>query len=185
TSSLLLASCGRGPSPDAMPPAGPARRTIGLRSPAFADGGPIPTVYTCDGQDVSPPLAWSGVPEGAVALALIADDPDAPRGTWTHWILYDLPADVTELTEGLPPVPILHVASARGTEDDVRQGRNDFGRVGYGGPCPPAGTHHYAFRIVALDARLDLEPGAARDRVLRALKGHVLAEGRLIGTYSR
>jgi Raf kinase inhibitor-like YbhB/YbcL family protein len=183
---LLLASCGRSSThSDAVLPADPAQRTIRLRSPAFADGASIPSVYTCDGKDVAPPLSWSGVPETALSLAVIVDDPDAPRGTWTHWVLYDLPPDVTELPEGLPPDPLLHFVPGGRPEDAARQGRNDFGRIGYGGPCPPGGTHRYVFRIEAMDARLNLEPGATRDQVLHAMKGHVLAEGRLIGTYSR
>jgi Raf kinase inhibitor-like YbhB/YbcL family protein len=183
--SLLLASCGRSTPTDSVLPDDPARLTIRLRSPAFADGGAIPPVYTCDGKDISPPLTWSGVPEAALSLALIGDDPDAPRGTWTHWVLYDLTPDVTGLPEGLPPENPPHLGSAQGAGDDMRQGRNDFGRIGYGGPCPPGGTHRYVFRLYALDARLNLEPGATRDQVLHASKGHVLAEGRLVGTYSR
>ncbi len=178
----LLPACGRTPSSEALLPEDPKKITIRLRSPAFADGGAIPKIYTCDGQDSSPPLGWSGVPDATRSMALVVEDPDAPAGTWTHWVLFDLPANVTELGEGLPARAQVDLGAAGTT---ARQGRNDFGKVGYGGPCPPRGTHHYVFRIFALDARPDLEPGTTRQQLLRAIRGHVLAEGRLVGVYSR
>jgi len=148
-----------------------------LTSSAFADGGTIPRRHTCDGDDVSPPLAWSGVPDDAISLALIADDPDAPRGTWVHWVLYNLPAAVTSLPEALPADERL--------PNGALQGRNDFRRTGYGGPCPPSGTHRYFFKLYALDTMLDLAPGATKQELLQAMDGHVLAEAQLMGRYAR
>ena len=148
-----------------------------LTSPAFPDGGSIPPQHTCDGADVSPALEWSGAPEAAKSFALICDDPDAPAGDWVHWTVYDLPPASTGLPEGVPPT------------DDVlgggRQGRNDFRRIGYGGPCPPGGTHRYVFALYALDRMLRLRGGAAKAEVRAAIRKHVLAESRLTGKYSR
>ena len=152
--------------------------TIQLTSSAFAEGAPIPAKYTCDGQDVSPPLKWSGAPQNAASFALIADDPDAPVGTWVHWVLYNLPATVAELPEGVPTTDTL--------SNGARQGRNDFRRIGYGGPCPPRGSpHRYFFKIYALDAMLALKPGATKNDLLNAMPGHILAEGQLMGRYAR
>ncbi len=155
---------------------------IPIASQAFSSGGTIPTLYTCDGKDVSPPLTWSGIPEKARSIALICDDPDAPRGTWTHWVLFDLPANISGLGEGVPPQERVTVAPGGAT---ALQGKNDFGKTGYGGPCPPSGTHRYFFRIYALDTELGLGPKTTRQDLLRAIKGHVLAEGELMGRYSR
>jgi Raf kinase inhibitor-like YbhB/YbcL family protein len=177
-----LPACGGGPSTEAILPEDPKRNTIHLESPAFADGGAIPKTYTCDGGDVSPPLKWSGVPEAAKSLALVVEDPDAPRGTWTHWVLFDIPADVGELPQGVPTEGRVELGPGGKA---ARQGKNDFGKTGYGGPCPPSGTHRYVFRIYALGTELGLGPGTTRDQLLRAVKGHVLAEGRLTGRYSR
>jgi Raf kinase inhibitor-like YbhB/YbcL family protein len=127
-------------------------------------------------------LAWSGIPEGARSLALIVEDPDAPGGTFTHWVLYELAPSLTGLAEGLPPTERVRVGPG---EQEARQGRNDFGKLGYGGPCPPVGTHRYIFRLYALDTTVGLEPGATREQVLQAIKGHVLAEGLLMGRYRR
>jgi Raf kinase inhibitor-like YbhB/YbcL family protein len=177
---LLCSACARPPATEAIVPEETRLLTIRLRSPAFPDGGAIPELYTCDGQDRSPPLAWSGVPEAARALALVCDDPDAPSGPFTHWLLYNIPPSVHELKEGLPAGA--HVPLNSGA---ARQGTNDFGQLGYGGPCPPSGTHHYHFRLYALDTELALAPGANRAQGLGALKGHVLAIGKLMGTYTR
>ena len=148
-----------------------------LKSLAFAEGGMIPQKYTCDGADVSPPLSWTGVPEGTRSFVLICDDPDAPSGTWVHWVLYDLPATVRELPEQVPT----------DREPDVggRQGTTDFRRIGYGGPCPPGGTHRYFFKLYALDRTLGLPAGPTKKRVEEAMKGHTLAEAQLMGRYSR
>jgi Raf kinase inhibitor-like YbhB/YbcL family protein len=162
--------------------------TIRLTSPAFAEGGMIPKPYTCDGADKSPPLEWSGVPASARSLALICDDPDAPAGTWSHWVLFDLPPSTKSLEEGIAAdlqAKLVSKPAGQEPQVSVRQGKNDFGKIGYGGPCPPGGTHRYFFRLYALDAPLDLEPGATRSSVLKAITGHVVAEGRLMGKYSR
>jgi len=150
---------------------------IELTSPAFEDGGTIPKQYTRDGPDVSPPLAWTAVPKGTKSLALICDDPDAPMGTWVHWVIFNLPSDVGELPKN---VPALRALASR-----AKQGTNDFGRIGYGGPCPPSGTHRYYFKLYALDTELNLEAGATKAELLDALDGHVLGEGQLMGRYSR
>jgi Raf kinase inhibitor-like YbhB/YbcL family protein len=179
---LVLASCGRRPSTEAILPKEQEKLTLRLSSPAFAEGGAIPKAYTCDGKDTSPPLEWSSVPEAARSLALVVEDPDAPGGTWIHWVLFDLPADVTRLPEGVPTEERVALGS---DGQSARQGKNDFGKIGYGGPCPPSGTHHYIFRVFALDTELGLERGTNREPLLRAIRGHILAEGRLTGVYSR
>jgi Raf kinase inhibitor-like YbhB/YbcL family protein len=149
-----------------------------VTSSAFRDGQAIPKSFTADGTNASPPLQWGDPPDGTKAFALTAEDPDAPRGTWTHWVLFDLPADKRSLGEGVPPDGSL--------PDGTRQGGNDFGKLGYGGPSPPAGKpHRYYFKLYALDAPLNLPPGATRKQVLAAMEGHVLAEGQLMGTYGR
>jgi len=147
-------------------------------SPAFAYGQTIPRKYTCDGEDVSPPLRIEGVPSGAAALVLIVEDPDAPKRNFTHWVLYNIPPNVTELPEGVP--------KAEETPYGL-QGVNDFGRVGWGGPCPPRGhgTHRYFFRLYALSRRLDLPPRATKDAVRSAMQGLVIAEAEYMGTYAR
>jgi len=150
---------------------------IKVSSEAFEEGGMIPAKYTCDEDDISPPLAWDSIPEGTKTLALICDDPDAPMGTWVHWVLFNLPVDISELPENVPP--------ERELENGAKQGTNDFGRIGYGGPCPPGGTHRYYFKLCALDAVLDLEAGARKPQLLEAMEGHILAKGQLMGRYSR
>ena len=149
-----------------------------LTSSAFSESQEIPAQYTCDGQNVSPPLKWSGAPAETKSFTLIVDDPDAPVGTWTHWVLFDLPAATTELPEALPKGQ--YVAAG------ARQGLNDFKHLGYGGPCPPAGKpHRYFFKVYALDHLLDLKPGASKKEVESALDKHTLAQGQLIGLYKR
>lgn len=150
---------------------------IAITSNAFDEGGLIPSKYTCDGVDVSPPLRWDGIPEGAASIALICDDPDAPMGTWVHWVLFNLPARAKELAENIPTTETL--------ADGARQGINDFGKIGYGGPCPPSGTHRYFFKIYALDTQLDLATGADKSQLLEAMEGHILAQGQLMGKYKR
>ncbi len=149
---------------------------FGLGSPAFKDGGPIPGRFTCAGADVSPPLAWSGAPETTRSFVLVMDDPDAPGGTFLHWLVYDVPPGLRQLAED---------ASRRGIAA-ARQGRNDFGRTGYGGPCPPSGTHHYFFRLKALDVgTVGVKPGATRGEVERRMQGHVVGEATLTGTFAK
>jgi len=151
-----------------------------LSSPAFKEGATIPGKYTCDGADVSPSLSWSGAPPGTVTFALIADDPDAPAGTWVHWVLYDLPAATTQLAENVEK------SDAPASLGGARQGRTDFRRPGYGGPCPPPGpAHRYFFKLYALDAPLKLQAGATQRDVEAAMQGHVLGTAQLMGTYAR
>jgi Raf kinase inhibitor-like YbhB/YbcL family protein len=149
-----------------------------ITSTAFAEGRTIPDKYTCTGPNISPPLQWDNTPAGVKSFALIADDPDAPAGTWVHWVLYNLPPATMSLAENLPSSPEL--------PDGSKQGVNDFGQPGYGGPCPPPGKpHRYFFKIYALDLPLGLKAGATRKDVETAIRGHVLAEGQLMGTYQR
>ena len=151
---------------------------IELSSTAFGEGENIPKRYTGDGADVSPPLRWSEPPPGTESFALICDDPDAPRGTWVHWVLFDLPGDRRELGEAVPAEEVLPGGG--------KQGKNDFGKVGYGGPAPPRGKpHRYFFKLYALDTTLGLDPGVTKDRLVAAMEGHVLAEGQLMGRYGR
>lgn len=151
--------------------------SIEVTSSAFADGELIPAKYTADGENVSPPLRWQPVPENAKSIVIINDDPDAPVGTWVHWVVYDLGADVAELAEATPADEIL--------ANGVKQGTTDFGRIGYGGPAPPSGTHRYFFKVYALDTKLDLPAGATKEQVVDAMEGHVLAKGELVGKYKR
>lgn len=149
-----------------------------LKSTAFSAGGNIPRQFTCDGPDLSPGLSWSEPPAGTQSLSLIMDDPDAPVGTWVHWVLYDLPADTRHLPEG--------VAKDKELPNGARQGRNDFRKIGYGGPCPPAGpAHRYFFKLYALDAKTNLKSGATKAELERAMKGHILAQAELMGRYRR
>ena len=173
---LLLCSCND--REQAVSPAeGDQKMEIKITSSAFKDGGLIPAKYTCDGADVSPPLQWDVVPEGTKSIALICDDPDAPMGTWVHWILFNLPAKTKELAENIPP--------ERSLPNGAKQGINDFHKIGYGGPCPPGGTHRYFFKLYALDTELDLQAGANKSQLLKAMEGHIVAQGQLIGKYKR
>ncbi|HZQ70358.1 MAG TPA: YbhB/YbcL family Raf kinase inhibitor-like protein [Terriglobales bacterium] len=152
--------------------------SLTISSASFPSGGEIPRKFTCEGEDASPQLSWNGAPSTTQAFALIADDPDAPAGTWTHWILYDVPGSATSLGEGL--------SKAEQLPDGSRQGRNDFRRIGYNGPCPPAGKpHRYFFKLYALDRKLNLKPTASRSEVEKAMQGHVQAQGEYMGTYRR
>jgi hypothetical protein len=148
-----------------------------LESTAFSANGLIPPIYTCDRQDISPALSWDDPPAGTQSFALICDDPDAPGKTWVHWVLYDLPATTRELLESVPPNATLDNGGIHGI--------NDFGRFGYGGPCPPSGTHRYFFKLYALDRKLGLKPGATKAKLLTAMAGHILAEAELMGRYAR
>jgi hypothetical protein len=148
-----------------------------LHTTAFKEEKPIPREYSCEGRDVSPPLSWSEAPEGVKSFVLIADDPDAPGGTWVHWVYYDLPKDLRELPKG---VDTTEHPGPGGT-----QGVNDFGKIGYGGPCPPGGEHRYYFKLYALDQVLNARPGLSKKKIITEMEGHVLAEAQLMGTYTR
>lgn len=147
--------------------------TLTVSSTAFKEGGMIPRKYTCDDRDLSPQIAWSGVPAKAKSIALICDDPDAPAGTWVHWVVFNIPATVKDLPEG---------ASLPG---GAKLGINDFRKLVYGGPCPPGGTHRYYFKVYALDTMLNLKEGATKGELLKAMEGHLLAQGQLMGKYKR
>jgi len=150
---------------------------IKITSPAFEDGGMIPSKYTCDGEDISPPLQWEAVPDGTASIAIISDDPDAPVGTWVHWVLFNLPPDTKELKENFPDDETL--------ADGTRQGITDFGATGYGGPCPPSGTHRYFFKIYALDKQIDVAAIVDKAQLLQEMEGHIIGQGQLIGKYQR
>jgi Raf kinase inhibitor-like YbhB/YbcL family protein len=148
-----------------------------ITSTTFKHGARIPAKYTCDGVDVSPPLQWDNAPAGTKSVALICDDPDAPMGTWVHWVIYDIPASITNLPEKIPPLKEL--------ANGAKQGMNDFRAIGYGGPCPPSGEHRYFFKIYALDGPTGLRPGATKAQLLSAMQGHILGEAHLMGKYKR
>lgn len=151
---------------------------IALTSLAFKEGDLIPKKHTCEGPDLSPQLRWTNAPKGTKSFALIADDPDAPVGTWVHWVIFNLPGDTTELPEGVPAQETL--------PNGAKQGLNDFRRVGYGGPCPPPGKpHRYYFKLYAVDVTPDLRPRATKAQVLEAMKGHILGEAQLMGRFGR
>jgi Raf kinase inhibitor-like YbhB/YbcL family protein len=152
--------------------------TMKITSNAFSEGNPIDTKYTCDGENISPQLSWSNAPDTTKSFALICDDPDAPVGVWVHWVLYNLPANTKELPQA--------VATTEQVLDNAKQGINDFKKIGYGGPCPPKGNpHRYYFKLYALDTELNLASGLTKEKLLAAMKGHILAECSLMGTYAR
>jgi len=167
--SLALSGCSAGGSVDE-----PTGTTLTVTSTAFTHGGAIPVLYSCDGDDISPPISWSDVPAGTQSFALICDDPDA-IGTWVHWVVYNIPGDAT----GLP----YDVPDGKTLPGGGMHGKNSWGDRGYGGPCPPTGSHHYVFTVYALDTMLPLEPGVSKRQVLDAMSGHVLGEGQIIGIY--
>ncbi len=149
-----------------------------LAANAFSEGASVPTEYTCNGQDISPLLTWTEPPTGTRSFALIADDPDAPAGTWVHWVVYNLPASARRLPQAIPKSPEL--------EGGGSQGANDFGKTGYNGPCPPPGKpHRYYFNLYALDAKVALPPGASKSALETAMKGHILAQARIMSHYGR
>lgn len=179
---LLIASCGSSGNKKltatkeaAM--ATDSTTTLHLTSTAFKEGEAIPTKYGCKGADISPPLQWSDAPPETKSLALIVDDPDAPMGTWVHWVIFNIPPTATGLPEDVP--------AKESSADGAIQGKNDFRNIGYGGPCPPGGTHRYFFKLYALDTVLQLKAGCSKADLLKAMKGHVVAEGQLMGRYSR
>jgi len=165
------------PPKPAKPISGGLPMLITLTSSAFEEGGMIPALYTCDGSNISPPLAWSGVPAGTNSLVLIADDPDAPMGTWVHWVLFNLHPNTKMLAAGVPGDEKL--------ENGARHGRTDFGKYGYGGPCPPSGTHRYYFKIYALDKMFDITGPIIKEDLLKIMEGHILGQGQLMGRYTK
>lgn len=175
-----LLGCAKAPQP-AVPQPGAIQKEnkmdFKLTSTAFREGQLIPGQHTCDGVNVSPPLEWSGAPQTAKTFAIICDDPDAPSGTWVHWVLYNLPGDRIGLVENVP--------TTEKVPGDGLQGTNDSGKIGYDGPCPPSGTHHYFFKLYALDAELSLKAGATKAETLKAMEGHILGQAQLMGTYRR
>ncbi len=174
------ASAGRPASVKAPDPSSQGGHTMpfALKTTAFQEGGSIPKKFTCDGADVSPALSWQDAPAGTQSFALIADDPDAPVGTWTHWTIWNIPAKTSALPEAVP--------KTEESTDGTRQGRNDFKRIGYGGPCPPPGKpHRYFFKLYALGARLDVSAGAGRNELERAMKGRILSQAEIMGKYGR
>jgi Raf kinase inhibitor-like YbhB/YbcL family protein len=174
---MFAAACAKQPA--AITSNAPATQaaTMKLASSAFTEGQAIPRQYTCSGINISPPLEWSGIPKSAKTIAIIADDPDAPAGTWVHWVIYNLPADTMGMIENLPPTEEIKGGGL--------QGKNDFEKIGYGGPCPPSGTHRYFFKIYALDNELPLQAGAMKADVEKAMSGHVLAQAQLMGTFRK
>ena len=176
---LKVAASGRVFQDDSGPqPSGGHAMAFALSSKSFPNGGDIPKKFTCDGADVSPELSWQDPPPNTKTFALIADDPDAPAGTWTHWVLYDLPGDMKNLAEGTSKQEELPNGS--------RQGLNDFRKIGYNGPCPPPGKpHRYYFKLHALDSKLNVKGGASRQEVERAMQGHILAKAEWMGRYKR
>jgi len=161
-----------------QPPQGGSAMSLKLSTTAFQPESDIPGKYTCAGADVSPAFSWSNAPAGTQSFALVADDPDAPVGTWVHWVAYDIPATARQLPEGVPKVDSI---PGGGT-----QGQNDFRKTGYGGPCPPPGKpHRYYFRLYALDAKLNLNPGATKKDLEQAMQGHILAQSQLMGRFKR
>ncbi len=157
----------------------PSQHTMQLTSSLFTHQSRLPVDVTCEGKDISPQLSWTNIPQGVKSFALICDDPDAPAKVWVHWLIFNIPATTTHLEAGIPTTATL--------ANGARQGMNDSGTLGYGGACPPKGhgTHHYIFTLYALDMLLDLKPGISRAVLENAMKGHILATGKIIGTYSR
>jgi Raf kinase inhibitor-like YbhB/YbcL family protein len=189
---LPMSGCGSGASPSpapttAAPPAatqaveiteeGGPSAAFNITSAAFEPQGSIPKKCTCDGQDISPPLSWTDPPQGTESFALICDDPDAPTGTWVHWVLFNIPAGKRSIAENIPAQDRL--------PDGSLHGRNSWRRRDYGGPCPPSGTHRYFFKLYALDTVLALQAGATKNDLIKAMEGHTLAQAELVGTYSR
>jgi Raf kinase inhibitor-like YbhB/YbcL family protein len=153
--------------------------SLEVKSNAFGNGQSIPAKYSCIGKNISPDLSWGDPPAGTQSFALIVDDPDAPMGTWVHWVLYNIPADKRSLSEDLP------ISGKNVDPNAIYFGRNSSGNTRYDGPCPPGGTHRYYFKLYALDSIINLLPGATKDELLKAMQGHILAQGELMGTFSK
>lgn len=166
---ILISSC---TSTETATETTEADMSLELKSDAFANGQSIPAKYSCTGKNISPALTWSNAPAGTQSFALIVDDPDAPMGTWVHWVLYNIPSSTTSLPEST-------------NADGISVGKNSSNHMSYDGPCPPSGTHRYFFKLYALDSTLSLSPGATKEQVLNTMKGHILAQGELMGTFSK
>jgi len=151
--------------------------SIILQSPSFKNGEMIPSKHAYDKENISPAIYWSNIPSGTKSIALICEDPDAPVGNWVHWVIFNIPPTKKGLDENIPKVEKL--------PDGSIQGRNDYGKIGYGGPCPPSGTHRYFFKVYALDTMLNLQSGCLKSDLVRAMKGHILDEGEFYGNYRR
>ncbi|HKG52734.1 MAG TPA: YbhB/YbcL family Raf kinase inhibitor-like protein [Anaerolineales bacterium] len=187
--SIILASCSSSvtttpkpsatSSPDSESPATEATMSLTVTSDAFANGQSIPAKYSCVGKNISPALAWNEPPAGTQSFALIVDDPDAPVGTWVHWVLFNIPSNTRNLQEDLP------ITGKNVDPNAIYVGKNSSGNTRYDGPCPPSGTHRYYFKLYALDTTLSLLPGATKEQVLTEMKGHLLAQGELMGTFSK
>ena len=153
--------------------------SLELTSDAFANGQTIPVKYSCKGKNISPALTWNEPPPGTQSFALIVDDPDAPMGIWVHWVVFNIPANTRSLPEDV------QITEKNIKPNMISMGKNSWGDLRYGGPCPPSGTHRYYFKLYALDTTISLLPGASKEQVLKAMQGHVLAEGELMGTFSK
>jgi Raf kinase inhibitor-like YbhB/YbcL family protein len=156
-----------------------ADMSLDLKSDAFVNGQSIPAKYSCIGKNISPALTWNAPPTGTQSFALIVDDPDAPAGTWVHWVLYNIPSDSRSLQEDLP------VTGKNVDPTAIYFGKNSSGNIRYDGPCPPSGTHRYYFKLYALDTLVTLLPGATKSELIKAMEGHILAQGELMGTFSK
>ena len=174
---LLSVQCQSKPKTDKATKELGKEKAMQLVSTAFDSGKMIPSKYTCDGENISPALQWDNVPAGTKSFALIADDPDAPMGTWVHWVIYNIPDSSRGLKENVPAAPKL--------PDGTLQGKNDFRKIGYGGPCPPGGVHRYYFKLYALDKILSVPAGLTKAELLKAMDGHILAKAELMGKYAR
>ncbi len=167
---IVLSSCSSAKTATSEPTE--AAMSIEFKSDAFANGQSIPVKYSCRGNNISPALTWSNAPAGTQSYALIVDDPDAPAGTWVHWVVYNIPSSTTSLQENADT-------------SNLSVGKNSSGNMRYDGPCPPSGTHRYFFKLYALDSQLSLSPGASKEQLLNSMKGHILAQGELMGTFSK
>lgn len=171
---ILLSSCSSTSTPTPE-----ADMSLDLKTDAFVNGQSIPAKYSCIGKNVSPALTWSDPPAGTQSFAMIVDDPDAPMGTWVHWVLFNISANTRSLPEDLP------ITGKNVDPNAIYVGKNSSGNIGYDGPCPPSGTHRYYFKLYALDTTVNLLPGATKEQVLREMEGHILAQGELMGTFSK
>ena len=172
---IVLSACGTSTTPTEAA----VTNQLTIKSDAFVSGQSIPAKYTCIGRNISPPLTWNEPPAGTQSFALIMDDPDAPVGTWVHWVLYNIPLAKRDLQEDLP------ITGKNMDPNAIYVGKNSSGNIGYDGPCPPSGTHRYIFKLYALDTTINLLPGVTREQILKEMDGHILAQSELVGTLSK